>query len=66
MTRGGMQAPNSKHQAPEKLQLSNTNCSFESASWNLKIGASLELGAWSLEFRRTPPELNNSKQLASE
>jgi hypothetical protein len=44
-----MKAPSSKLQAPEKNQAPNSS-ETSRQSWNLKFGASLELGAWSLVF----------------
>src|SRR5690348_5639389 len=49
-----MKAPSTNIQAPVKLQLSNSKRRLNDAlhPWCLKIGASLELGCWCLEFRR--------------
>src|SRR5215472_7919078 len=47
------EAPNTKHQAPEKHQTPTSKPvqeSIKQASWDLKIGAYLELGGWNLEF----------------
>jgi hypothetical protein len=43
-------APNFKHQAPEKFQTSSSNATARQPGWILVLGASLELGCWSLEF----------------
>jgi hypothetical protein len=42
-----MEAPNTKHQAPEKLQASSSNPGYLRA---LVFGAFLELGVWCLMF----------------
>jgi hypothetical protein len=44
----GKKAPTSKHQAPEKFQTSGIE--RHAQVWSLVLGASLELGRWSLEF----------------
>src|SRR5258708_37699856 len=46
-----LQAPSSKLQRTSKLQAPLAECAVETV-WNLVSGASLELGAWSLELRR--------------
>jgi hypothetical protein len=43
-----MKAPSTNIQAPEKFQAPNTH--LRSQVWGLVVGASLELGAWSLEL----------------
>jgi hypothetical protein len=46
------EAPSSKHQAPDNHQGPNTKVlsvdSLRVENWSLKVGSSLELGAWSL------------------
>jgi hypothetical protein len=44
-----MKAPNFKLQPPEKLQMPSSKTHAESV-WNLRLGISLELGCWMLEF----------------
>ncbi|PYI92655.1 MAG: hypothetical protein DME97_10140 [Verrucomicrobia bacterium] len=45
------QTPSSKHQGNSKHQAPNKARPL--AVWNLELGASLELGAWNLELRRS-------------
>jgi hypothetical protein len=46
----GMSNASTKHQAPEKHQAPNFKQRVARFHWNLVIGASLELGCWSLEL----------------
>src|SRR4051812_7837673 len=43
------ETPNTKLQAPEKLQ--NSSSKMTRCAWNLELGVSLELGAWCLVFK---------------
>jgi hypothetical protein len=51
----GPEAPNSKHQHPEKIQVSNSD-PMSSPFWRLMLGAFLELGSWPLEAFAVSPE----------
>jgi hypothetical protein len=42
-------APSANIQAPEKLQAPNTK-KCGALDWSLKLGASLDVGAWNLEL----------------
>ncbi len=44
-----LKIPNSKLQAPEKIQIPNIKAS-PSTNWNLELGASLDVGCWCLEL----------------